>query len=263
MGERRTECGRDGRRDLRPAKGRRRVPGVFDRRRVVGVEAPDGPLAEQRERIGVTHVRGVDERRGVAGESESRVAGYLDERAEIADEAAGDEAGHLLRDEIVVGVQSGAGGASWSDCVWVKLGMYIMATGGPCQSPPPPDVAADLKSTAVRRQLRKGGVTGGARLAGLASVTRQRLGGAGADREEGRGRSDDGGEAETPNAFPFARTVALVIGPPGVLDRFAVKRRPVGELSADNSRDTCHAETFATCRHKRSRLIRATGSKLD
>ena len=55
-------------------------------------------------------------------------------------------------------------------------------------------VAADLESPAVRRQLGKGGVTGGARLAGLASVTRQRLGGAGADREKGRGRSNDGGE---------------------------------------------------------------------
>ena len=31
----------------------------------------------------------------------------------------------------------GAGGESWFDCVWVKLGMYIVATGGPFQSPPP------------------------------------------------------------------------------------------------------------------------------
>ena len=31
----------------------------------------------------------------------------------------------------------GAGGESWSDRVWVKLGIYIAAIGGPFQSPPP------------------------------------------------------------------------------------------------------------------------------
>ena len=86
----------------------------------------------------------------------------------------------------------GAGGESWFDCVWVKLGMYIAAIGGPLPVAAARRVAADLESPAVRRQFGKGGVTGGARLAGLASVARQRLGGAGADREKGHGRSDDG-----------------------------------------------------------------------
>ena len=31
----------------------------------------------------------------------------------------------------------GAGGESWFDCVWVKPAMYMAATGGPFQSPPP------------------------------------------------------------------------------------------------------------------------------
>ena len=30
-----------------------------------------------------------------------------------------------------------AGGESCGEFVWVKLGMYIAATGGPFQSPPP------------------------------------------------------------------------------------------------------------------------------
>ena len=61
--------------------------------------------------------------------------------------------------------------------------MYIAATGGPFQSPPPSRIAADLEAAAERGQFGKGGVTSGARLSGLAGVARQGLGGTDAARE--------------------------------------------------------------------------------
>ena len=89
-------------------------------------------------------------------------------------------------------------------------------------------------------------MTGGARLAGLASVARQRLGGAGADREKGRGRSDEAAKAEAPNACAVARTVALVIRPPGALDPFVASAAQLAD-SALTIHDTLPAmQIFAS-----------------
>ncbi len=57
--------------------------------------------AEQLERIDVADVRDVESDRSPDG-----IAGHLNEGAEIAVDAAGVEAGDLLGDEIVVGLQS-------------------------------------------------------------------------------------------------------------------------------------------------------------
>ncbi len=89
-------------------------------------------FAEQLERVGVAHVRGVEARSPA-----DRVAGDLDERAEIADKPAGDEAGHLLRERDCRWCAGpDAGGASCGEFVWVKPAMYMAASGGPFQSPP-------------------------------------------------------------------------------------------------------------------------------
>ena len=209
MGQRRGEGGGDGRGDLRPAERRRRVPRVFDRRRVVGVDAPDRVLAEQLERVGVADVGRVE-----ADRSADRIAGDLDERAEIAVELAGDEAGDLLGDEIVVGVQARRGRRVLRR---IGVGEAGHVHGRDRRALPvaaAQRIAADLEAAAERRQFRKGGVAGGAGLAGLAGVARQGFGRAGADGEERRRSGGDGDEGRrrqrrvsfliAPNAPAFA-----------------------------------------------------------
>ena len=154
----------------RPAELRRRVPRVFDRWTVVGVDAPDRVLAEQFQGVGVADVGRIQERG-----SADRIAGDLNERAKIVGEPAGDETGDLLGDKVVVGVQTrrrrrvlrrfGVGEAGH-----VKGGDRRSLPVSALQR-----VAADLEPPAERRQFGKGGVTGGAGLPGLTGVGRQRL----------------------------------------------------------------------------------------
>src|SRR6516165_1488475 len=98
-----TEGRSDGRGDLRPPKRRRGVPWIFDSRRVVGVDAPDHVLVKELRGVRVANVRSVQSDR-----SADRVAGNLNKRSNIAVELTGDETADLLRNEIVVGVQSGS-----------------------------------------------------------------------------------------------------------------------------------------------------------
>jgi hypothetical protein len=57
-------------------------------------------LAEQLQGVGVADIGSIER-----GRASDRIAGDLDERPQIVVELAGDEAGNLLRDEIVVGVR--------------------------------------------------------------------------------------------------------------------------------------------------------------
>ena len=137
-------------------------PGVFDGWRVVDVDAPNRVQAKQFERVGVADIGGVD-RRSIG----DRVAGDLDERAEIAVELTRDEARHLLGDEIVVRAQSRGGGrilrrARVGEARHVerrdRWALPIAASQR---------VAAHFEPSAKRCELGKGGVADRAGQAGL------------------------------------------------------------------------------------------------
>ena len=176
------------------------VPGIFHGRRVVGVQAPDRVLAEQLESVGVTNVGRVQE----DGAGDSGVAGDLNERAEVTVKLAGDEPGNLLGDEIVVGVQPRGWGLILRRFRVGEARHVHSRERHPLPVAAARRVAADFETPAVRRQFRKGGVTGRAWLSGLARVARQGFGGADAEgekrrrcRDERRQGDSEGGESRS------------------------------------------------------------------